>query len=179
MESAVGGVEAALETAQLAAGIDVDLADDGVIVEVGAVGDFGHHDFDFGAAKAAEEKLSVREVVDRGALLGSEGLVVVDVFVAEAGALGGVFPGEDFGLGVDAGFQGIPGGAGLALGGARTGTFLGVETICPGLFESSHKKRRQARSLSPNFRVRGMHPDFRSENTEVYEKKGKINRQIL
>jgi len=118
MEGAVGGVHAALEAAQLAAGIDVGLADDGVIVEVGTVGDFGDHDFDFGAAEAAEDKLGVNEVVHQGALLGSAGLVVVGVFFAEAGAFGGVFPGEDFRLGLNAGFQGILGRAGLALGGA-------------------------------------------------------------
>jgi len=140
MESTVIGVHAALEAAQLGAGIDVRLADDGVVVEVSAVGDFRDDDFDFDAAKAAEEKLAVREVVDHGALLGSAGLIVVLVFVAEGGAFGGIFPGEHFGLGLDAGFQGIPGGAGLALGGARTGAVLRIEAIRPDLFESSHKK---------------------------------------
>jgi len=167
MESAVGGVHAALETAQLAAGIDVGLADDGVIVEVstfgevGLVWDFGDHDFDFDAAKAAEDELAVSEAVHQGAFFGSAGLVADVVFVAEDGAFGGVFPGEDLGLGLDAGFQGIRGGAGLALGGAWTVALLGIETICAGLFESCHKKRRQARSLSPNFRIRGKHRDFR------------------
>jgi len=139
MESAVVGVHAALEAAQLAAGLGVRLADGGVIGEVGAGGDFGNHDFDFGPAKAATEKLAVNEVVHHGALLGSAGLVVVVVFGPEGGAFVGIFPGEDLGLGVDAGFQGIPRGVGPALGGARTGTLLGVEAIRTDLLESCHK----------------------------------------
>jgi len=89
--------------------------------------------------KASAEKLAVNEVVHHGALLGSRGLVVVVVFGPEGGAFGGIFPGEDFGLGVNAGFQGIPGGAALALGGARTGTLLGVEAIRADLLEGCHK----------------------------------------
>jgi len=161
MEIAVGGVHAALEAAQLGAGIGVGLADDGGVGEIGAIGDLGKDDFDFGLAEAAEQGLSVCEAVDQGALFGSAGVVVLGPLGGEGGAFGGVFPGEDFGLGVDAGFQGIHGGAGLALGGAGPGTFLGVETVRPGLFESGHKKRRQARGLSPNLRIRGRYHDFR------------------
>jgi len=47
MESAVVGIHAALEAAQLAAGVGVSLADGGLIGEVGAGGDLGNHDFDF------------------------------------------------------------------------------------------------------------------------------------
>jgi hypothetical protein len=147
MEGAVVGVHAALEAAQLGTGLGVRLADGGVIAGVGASGDFGDHDGDFGAAKAAAEKLAVDQVVDHGALLGSAGLMVVVVFGAEGGAFGGIFPGEDFGRGVNAGFQGIPGGAGLALGGAGTGTLLGVETIGPDLLESCHKKKKTSSRL--------------------------------
>ena len=114
-------------------------ADDGLIGGVGAGGDFGGQDFDFAAAKAAAEELAVNEVVDHGALLGGAGLVVVVVFGPEGGAFGGIFPREDFGLGVNAGFQGIPGGAGLALGGAGTGAVLRIEAIGADLLESCHK----------------------------------------
>jgi len=162
MEGAVGGVHAALEAAQLSAGIGVRLADDGIVVEVGAVGDFGDHDFDFGAAEAAKDELGVGEAVDQGALFGSAGVVVLGPLGRDGGAFGGVFPGEDFRLGLNAGFQGILGRAGLALGGAWPGTFLGIETICPDLFDCGHKKRRQARGLSPNSSVRGRDCDFRA-----------------
>jgi len=146
MEGAVVGVHAALEAAQFGTGRGVRLADGGVI-GAGAGGDFGDHDGDFGAAKAAAEKFAVDEVVDHGALLGGAGLMVVVVFGAEGGAFRGIFPGEDFGRGVDAGFQGIPGGAGLALSGAWTGTLLGVETIGADLLESCHKKKKTSSRL--------------------------------
>jgi len=147
MESAVVDVHAALEATQFAAGVGVSLADGGVIGEVGAGGDLGDHDFDFGPAKAATEKLAVNEVVHHGALLGGAGLVVVVVFGLEGGPFGGIFPREDFGLGVDAGFQGIPRGAGLALGGAWTGAVLRIEAIRADLLESCHKKKETSLRL--------------------------------
>jgi hypothetical protein len=151
MEGAVVGVHAALEVAQLATGLGVGLADGGVIIGVGAGvgagGEFGDDDCDFGTAKAAAEKLAVDQVVDHGALLGSAGLMVVVVFGAEGGAFGGIFPREDFGRGVNAGFQGIPGGAGLALDGAWTVRLLGVETIRPDLLEGCHKEKETSSRL--------------------------------
>ena len=45
----------------------------------------------------------------------------------------------EVGLGVDTGFQGIPGEAGLALGGARTGALLRIEASGADLIESGHK----------------------------------------
>ena len=79
------------------------------------------------------------EVVDELTFVGGLGLVVVVVFGREGGALGGIFPWQDFGLGVDAGFQGILAGAGLPLDGGRTGGALRIEAIGLDLFQSGRK----------------------------------------
>ena len=62
----------------------------------------------------------------------------VDVFGSEGFESGGVFAADEVRLGVDAGFQGVHGGDGLALGGAGAGGFSGVEAVGLGLFESCH-----------------------------------------
>jgi len=69
------------------------------------------------------------EVVNQGALFGSAGLMVLVVFDREGLPFGRIFPGEDFGLGVNAGLQGIRGRVGLAFRGARAGGLLRVEAI--------------------------------------------------
>ena len=60
-------------------------------------------------------------------VVGGEGVVV-----------GGIFAGDHDGSGVDAVFQGVEAGGGLALGGAGSGRFLRVGAICGDLSWSSH-----------------------------------------
>ena len=55
-------------------------------------------------------------------------MVLVVVF-GELDESVGVFGGEDEGLGVDAGFEGVQGGGGLAKDRGRAGGFLGVTAI--------------------------------------------------
>lgn len=108
MEGAVIGIDAALQAAQLRAGIAPGFADDRAVVGIGAGREFGNDDFDLGAVKTAAEEFAMDEVVHEPPLVGSAGLVVVVVLGPEGFQFGGVFPGEEFGEGVDAGFQGVP-----------------------------------------------------------------------
>ena len=93
----------------------------------------------FGLAEAAEGPLGIDEDVDEGALGGGLGLVVEEVLGGQGVEGGGVFATDDLGFGVDAGFQGILGRGGLALSGAGTGRFLGVQAVGLDLFFSCHK----------------------------------------
>jgi len=117
----VGGVDAALEAFELA-------------VEVG--GALPEARFD--AAEAAEEPFGVDQGVDAHALDGRGGVVVAVVFGAEGVEVFRVFAGEDGGVGVDAGLQGIETGSGFALDGARAGGFLSVAAVGLDLLESCH-----------------------------------------
>jgi len=97
----------------------------GVFTE--GLGDFdllaGHHgesgallpELGFADTEAAEEPFSVDEGIDEHALLGCGGVEAVVIFGFEGFEVGGFFAADDLGFGVDAGFQGIHGGAGLAL----------------------------------------------------------------
>jgi hypothetical protein len=89
----------------------------------------------FEGAEAALEPLGGDQGVDQGARLGSGGLVAAVVFGGEKFEGRGIFAGDDLGLGVNAGFQGIEADSGLALDGAGTSRFLGVEAIGLDLFE--------------------------------------------
>ena len=53
----------------------------------------------------------------------------VEIFAGEFLEGGESFAADELSFGVDAGFEGIHGGAGLALGGAGSGGFLCVEAI--------------------------------------------------
>src|SRR5262245_51068196 len=129
MKLAVVGVHATLEAYKFDSGVGVGPTDCGVVCDLGAGWQVGHDEFDLGAAEAAAEELAMDKMVNHSALLRGAGLMVVVVFGAEGLAFGGILPGEDFGLGVDAGFQGIPRGAGLALGGAGPGAASRIGAI--------------------------------------------------
>jgi hypothetical protein len=92
----------------------------------------------FGGAKAALEPLAVDEVVDEGAGFGGGGMVAPVILVDEEFEIGEFFGREDEGFGVDAGFEGVHGGGGLACDRGRAGRFLGVAAIGFNLTESRH-----------------------------------------
>ena len=69
------------------------------------------------------------EVVDEGAGFGGGGIVALVVFVDELLEVGEFLGGEDEGLGVDAGFEGIHGGGGFACDRGGAGGFLGVTAV--------------------------------------------------
>ena len=88
----------------------------------------------FEGAEAALEPLGGDEGIDQGADFGSGGLVAVVVFGDEEREGRGVFAGDDLGLSVDAGFQGIEADCGLALDGGWTSGVLRVEAVGLDLF---------------------------------------------
>jgi hypothetical protein len=131
---AVGGVDAALEAVEiLAAGVPdlghIETFDRGV-----EAFEIVPPDLRFEGAEAALEPLGGDEGIDQGAHFGSGGLVAVVVFGDEEGEDRGVFAGDDLGLGVDAGFQGIEADCGLTLSGGWTSGFLRVEPVGLDLF---------------------------------------------
>jgi hypothetical protein len=74
-------------------------------------------------------------------LLRSGGLEAVVIFGGELEEGGLGFAADELGFGVDAGFEGVHRGTGLAFIGARTGGFLRVESIGCELFLSRHRRR--------------------------------------
>src|ERR1039457_3797505 len=92
----------------------------------------------FGGAEAAESRLAVDEVVDEAAGVGSGGAVVVVEVGDELVEVGKVFGREDEGFGVDAGFEGVHGGSGLACDRGGAGGLLGVAAVSFYLSESRH-----------------------------------------
>ena len=78
-------------------------------------------------------------VIDEHALLGGGGAEAAVIFAGEFLEGGGGFAADELGFGVDAGLEGIHGGADLALGGAGSGGFLCVEAIGLDLLFGCHK----------------------------------------
>ena len=90
-------------------------------------------------AEAALGPLGGDEGIDERELVGIGGLVVEKERGGEGFELGGVFAGDDVGEGVDAGFQGVERGGGLAFGSDGAGRFFGVQTIGVDLCFGCHK----------------------------------------
>jgi hypothetical protein len=118
---ALGGINGALEAAEGAITVEERLAERSVVVGVVGGIDFVGPDLGFGGAEAAEGPDGADQDIDLIALGGGDGAVAGEVLFGEGGELRGIFAGNDEGLGVEAGFQGIHGGAGLTLGGAGAG----------------------------------------------------------
>jgi len=76
--------------------------------------------------------------VDVEGLGGGFGTEVAVVVGDEGVVVGGIFAGDDDGGGVDAVFQGIEAGGGLALGGAGSGRLQRVGAICVNLCWACH-----------------------------------------
>ena len=83
----------------------------------------------FEGAEAALQPLGGDKGIDQGADFGSGGLVAVMVLGGEERESRGVLAGDDLGLGVNAGFQGIEADCGLALSGAWTSGSLRIEPV--------------------------------------------------
>src|SRR5260370_20557594 len=93
----------------------------------------------FGGTEASEVPLTVDEIIDENAGFGGGGTETLVTVLDELLELGDVFGGEDEGFGVDAGFEGIHGGSGLACNRGGAGGLLGVATIRFDLTQSGHK----------------------------------------
>ena len=133
---AVGGVDAALEAVEILAAGVADLGHLETFGRVVEAFEVVPPDLRFEGAEAALEPLGGDEGIDQGADFGSGGLVAVVVFGDEEREGRGVFAGDDLGLGVDAGFQGIEADCVLALSGGWTSGFLRVEPVGLDLFWS-------------------------------------------
>jgi hypothetical protein len=92
----------------------------------------------FGVVEAAEGPLAADEVVDVEALFGVGGVVVEVALLDELLKFGEVLAGKEEGLGVDAGFEVVHGGDGLACDGGGAGGFLGVTAVGFYLTKSRH-----------------------------------------
>ena len=132
---ALGGVDAALEAGEFVALLGVGLAEGDVEDVESFLPELG-----FDGAETAEEPLAIDEGVDEQALLWGGGAEAVVILAGQGGEGGGVFATDELRLGVDAGFEGVHGGAGLALGGAGSGGFLRVEAIGLELLLGCHKR---------------------------------------
>src|SRR5216684_827095 len=124
--SAMEAVEAVLEASELSAGLEPGVAEGGGGVE----GRFAHLrmpglGFDF--FHAAAQPFGTDESVYQRALFGCGGEMAVVVFGGEHVEFVGALPEfENGGFGVDAGFEGVDGGAGAAERGAGAGGALRV-----------------------------------------------------
>jgi hypothetical protein len=76
-------------------------------------------DIGVGERIAAEEPVGIDEGGDEERLFGSSGFPAEEVLVGEGAKFRGVLAGDDLGAGIEAAFEGVGAGGGLALGGAR------------------------------------------------------------
>src|ERR1039457_7213250 len=135
---AAGGVEAVLEFGE-GGGVAGSGLSEGVLLWVAVlVVALILPGLGFGDAEAAEHPLAIDEVVDEAAGVGGGGAVVVVEVGDELVEVGKVFGREDEGFGVDAGFEGVHGGSGLARDRGGAGGLLGVAAVSFYLSESRH-----------------------------------------
>ena len=90
------------------------------------------------ALQAALLPVGAEHGIDVESLGGGLGAEVAVVVGDEGVVVGGIFAGDDDGGGVDAVFQGIEAGGGLALGGAGSGGLRRVGAICVDLCGGCH-----------------------------------------
>jgi len=141
---AVERVDAVLEAGEGLLDHWIDLAVRVLLGQLGLLFHLEHlviPDLAFDAGQAAEHPLGAGEGIDECALFGDGGLVAVVVFAKEDLDSGGILAEDEEGIGIDAGFQGIPGGARLALNGAGAGGILGIEAVGLELPERRHSDR--------------------------------------
>jgi len=115
-----------------------DVAEGGDGIEVLDGIQFVAGELGFEPAEAAQEADGVNDAVEGVAFGGGFGLVELVILGAEGFGGGGIFAGEDQGLGIDAGLEGVEAGAVLALGGARAGRLLRVEAVGLDLLVGCH-----------------------------------------
>ena len=139
LAGAAGAVEAPLELAEGFGLVAGDLTEGIFVIGLEGVLVVVCPKLGFGGAEAALEPLAVDEVVDEGAGFGGGGMVALVVFVDQEFEIGDLFGREDEGFGVDAGFESIHGGGGLARDGGRAGGLLGITAVGFYLTECGHR----------------------------------------
>jgi hypothetical protein len=141
--AALGGIDAAMEAGELFLAADEGAAGGdqiflGATLMHGVLPDLG-----FGVAEAAELPRGGHHGVDQKEVFRRRGLEAGVVVDSEGFQGGRIFAGDDVGLSVDAGFEGIEAGDGLAPWGTRAGGFLRIEAVGLDLVDSGHKFRLQ------------------------------------
>jgi hypothetical protein len=135
---ALGRIDAALEAGEGVAAAIEGLAERTFLVGREEGGHFVGPELGFDLAIAAEEPLGLDEGIDEERLLGGVGVEAVVVIEGEGFEILGGLAGDDLGAGVDAGFEGVETGDGLALGSAGAGGFEGVAAVRFDLTGGSH-----------------------------------------
>ena len=135
---AAGGIDAPLELGEDARVAGAGLSEGQGFGGVGELLVLVLPELGFGGAEAAEGPLAVDELVDEEASFGGSGAVALVILVDELVEVGLIFRGEEKGFGVDAGFEGVHGGDGLACDRGGAGGMLGVTAVSFYLAESRH-----------------------------------------
>jgi hypothetical protein len=135
---AAGGIDAVLESGE-GVGVAGDGLTEGELLRVAVrVVVLVLPGLGFGEVEAAEGPLAADEVIDECAGVGGGGTMVAVVGADEVFEVGEFLGGEDEGLGVESGFEGVHGGGGLAGGRGGAGGVLGVTAVGFDLTESGH-----------------------------------------
>jgi hypothetical protein len=138
VDGSTGGVEAVLEFRE-SVGVDGGGLSEGVLLGAGpALLLLIFPGLGFGGAETAEGPLAGDEIVDQEAGFRGGGLVVPVILFDELFEIGEFLGGEDEGLGVDAGFEGVHGRDGFACYRGGAAGFLGVTTIRFDLTQCRH-----------------------------------------
>src|ERR1035438_9635862 len=138
MEVAFGGVDAALEEVEAAVGVIEACGDELILVLGGAWVEGAVEEGGFGGGEAAEEPGAADEGVDQVSGFGGGWVEADVVFGLERFQIFTAFGEDDFGFGVDAGFEGVGGGALFAFGGDGAGGEFGVAAVGVDLFDGGH-----------------------------------------
>jgi hypothetical protein len=135
---AIYGVHAALEAGEVMAAADVGFAEERILRRTRNAIDGVSEELDFDFAEAAGEPFAASEFVAISTGLGGMGRVVVVVLGNEGCQFGRILAGEDHGLSMKAGLQGIHGGAGATGFGARSGGAARIAAVGIDLFLRGH-----------------------------------------
>ena len=119
----LSGIDAALEEREVIAAADEVQANAVEVVADGVVSAVVVPEFGVGERISAQEPVGVDEGGDEERLLGSGGFPAEEVFMGKGAEFRGVLAGDDLGAGIEAGFEGVGTGGGLAMGGARARGF--------------------------------------------------------
>ena len=136
--AALGGIDAAMEAGQVLLAEDEGAAGGDKVFLGAPLLHAVLPDLGLGFAEAAELPIGGYEGIDEEAAIGGGGLEAVVIFEGEGFEGAGVLAGDDVGVGVNAGFEGIEAGNGLAFGGTGAGGFLRIEAVSLDLVESRH-----------------------------------------
>jgi hypothetical protein len=145
---ALGGINAALDASESVEGVEEGIAEGTFFAEaVPALGvqEFGFPELSLDFTEAAEQPFRLNKGIDEEGLLGRGGAKAVVIVEREVFEDGGIFAANHGRLSVDAGFEGVEAGGGLALDRAGTGGFHRVSAIGGDLSGCGHEGQTPVR----------------------------------